>query len=115
PRLVETYEGVVRTLADILDHAAERWDAFGGGETLSGAHAVESKRRGERCPGLGYGSRRRGQVLHHCRTLTAEMREIHPQCAEEARPAGFGAFKLLVPVVRAGEEAVHHADDADAS
>ncbi len=43
------------------------------------------------------------------------MREIDSQDAEEARPAGFGAFQLVVPVVRAGEEAMHHADDADAA
>src|SRR5262249_43940205 len=47
--------------------------------------------------------------------LAAEVREIDPQDAEDAGPAGFGAVQLLVPVVRAGEEAVHYSNDADAA
>ena len=34
---------------------------------------------------------------------------------KKARPSGFGAFQLVVPIVRAGEKAMDNADDADAS
>src|SRR5206468_12158026 len=44
--------------------------------------------------------------------LAAEVREIDPQGTEEAGPAEAGGFKLVVPVVGAGEEAMHHTDEA---
>src|SRR6202040_271760 len=114
-RLVEPHQGVARTLADVLHHAAERRDARRGGPALPRAHALQPQCRGQRFPGLRVGSCSGGHPLHHRGALAAEVREIEPQDAEEARPAGLGAFQLVVPVVRAGEEAMHHADDADAS
>jgi hypothetical protein len=41
--------------------------------------------------------------------------EIEAQDAEERRPAALEPLELVVPVVRLGEEAVHHADDAGAA
>jgi hypothetical protein len=43
------------------------------------------------------------------------MSEVQPQNAEEGRPAGFDTLELIVPIVRAREEAVHHAYDAGAA
>ena len=43
------------------------------------------------------------------------MLQIQPQNAEEGRPAGFDTFELIVPIVRAREEAVNHAYDARAT
>src|SRR2546430_12260122 len=57
-------------------------------------------------------SRDGSHELHDRGALAAEVREIDPQGAEEAGPAGFGAFQLIVPVVGAGEEAIHHTDEA---
>src|SRR5437773_5569396 len=74
--------------------------------------AFQSQCRGQRFPGLRFGSRDTRHELHDRGALAAEVREIDPQGAEEAGPAGFSAFKLVVPVVRAGEEAIHHTDEA---
>src|SRR5271165_547892 len=43
------------------------------------------------------------------------MREINSQDAQETSQSAFGAFQLVVPIVRAGEKALDNADDADAS
>src|SRR5947208_8781400 len=112
PRLVEPQQGVVWTLADVLRHAAERRDTRGRRPTLSDAQGFQSQCRGQRFPGLRFGSRDWSHELHDRGALAAEKREIDPQGAEEARPAGFGGFKLIVPVVGAGEEAIHHTDEA---
>src|SRR5216110_3909013 len=112
PRLVEPQQDVVRTLADVLRHAAERRDTRGRRPTLPDAQAFQSQCRGQRFPGLRFGSRDGSHELHDRGALAAEVREIDPQGAEEPRPAGFGGFKLVVPVVGAGEEAVHHTDEA---
>ena len=106
PRLVEPQQGVVRTLADVLRHAAERRDTRRRRPTLPDAQAFQSQCRGQRFPGLRFGPRDGSHELHDRRALAAEVREIDPQGAEEAGPAGFGAFQLVVPVVGAGEEAV---------
>ena len=103
------------TLADLLHHAAQGRHACRYGPTLPGAHAVEPQCRGQRRPGLRCRSRDRSHELHERGALAAEVREIEPQDAEEAGPARFGADQLVVPVVRAGEEALHHTDDADAA
>src|SRR5438067_122300 len=113
--IVDVRPRLGRDGGDVLHHAAERRDARRGGPTLPGAHAFQPQCRGQRFPSVRYGSRGGGDPLHHRGALAAEVREIDPQDAEEARPAGFGAFQLIVPVVRAGEEAMHHADDAEAS
>src|SRR5712671_2169328 len=113
PRLVEPQQGVVRTLADVLHHAAERRDTCGRRPTLPDAQAFQAQCRGQRFPGLRFGSRDGSYELHDRGALAAEVREIDPQGAEEAGPTEFGAFKLVVPVIGAGEEAIHHADDAD--
>src|SRR5438552_9441077 len=112
PRLVEPQQGVVRTLADVLRHAAERRDTRGRRPTLPDAQDFQSQCRGQRFPGLRFGSRDTRHELHDRGALAAEVREIDPQGAEEAGPAGFGAIKLIVPVVGAGEEAIHHTDEA---
>src|SRR5437879_7673128 len=115
PRLVEPQQDVVRTLADVLRHTTERRDTRGRRPTLPDAQAFQSQCRGKRFPGLRFRTRDTRHELHDRGALAAEVREIDPQGAEEAGPAGFGAFELVVPVVGAGEEAVHHADAADAS
>src|SRR5437762_8107874 len=112
PRLVEPQQSVVRTLTDVLRHAAERRDTRGCRPTLPDAQALQSQCCGQRFPGLSFGSRDGSYELHDRGALAAEVREIDPQGAEEAGPAGFGAFQLIVPVVRAGEEAIHHTDEA---
>src|SRR5262245_34292882 len=43
------------------------------------------------------------------------MGEVEPQDAEERHPALGVALELLIPVILAGEPAVHHADDAGAA
>ena len=53
--------------------------------------------------------------LHRRARHALEPLEVHPQDAEVCRPALLQAVELIVPVVRAGEEAMHHADDTDAS
>src|SRR6266699_2748873 len=88
-RLVEPQHGVVRTLADVLRHAAERRDTRGRRPTLPDAQAFHSQCRGHRFPGLRLGSRDTRHELHDCGALAAEVREIDPQGAEEAGPAGF--------------------------
>src|SRR5262245_8675942 len=108
PRLVEPQQGVVRTLADVLRHAAERRDTRGRRPTLPDAQAFCAHCRGQLRPGLRFGARDGSHELHDRGALAAEVREIDSQDAEEARPAGFSAFQLVVPVVRAGEEAIHH-------
>lgn len=97
--------------ADVLRHATERRDTRGCRPTLPNAQALHSQCRGQRVPGLRFGSRDGRHELHGRGALTAEVREIDPQRAEEAGPTEFGAFKLVVPVVGAGEEAVHHTDE----
>src|SRR5437762_4944559 len=87
PRLVEPQQGVVRTLADVLRHAAERRDTGGRRPTLADAQALQSHRRGQRVPGLPFGSRDGSHELHDRGALAAEVREIDPQGAEEAGPA----------------------------
>src|SRR5205807_9554398 len=106
PRLVEPQQRVVRTLADVLRRAAERRDTRGRRPTLADAQAFQSQCRGQRFPGLRFGSRDGSHELHDRGALAAEVREIDPQGAEEARPAGFSGFKLVVPVVRAGEQTI---------
>src|SRR4051794_33313256 len=112
PRFVEPQQGVIRTLADVLRHAAHRRHTRGRGPTLPDAHPFQSQCRGQCVPRLRLGPRHGSDELHDRRALAAEVREINPQCAEEAGPAGFGAFELVVPVVGAGEEAVHHTHEA---
>src|SRR5437763_14240498 len=112
PRLVEPQQNVVRTLADVLRHATERRDTRGRRPTLPDAHAFQSQCRGQRFPGLRFGSRDGSHELHDRGAVAAEVREIDPQGAEEAGPAESGGFKLVVPVVGAGEEAIHHTDEA---
>src|SRR4051794_4895602 len=112
PRLVEPQQGVVRILGEVLRHTAERRDTRGRRPTLPDAHAFQSQCRGQRFPGLRFGSRDGSYELHDRGALAAEVREVDPQGAEEAGPAGFGAFQLVVPVVRAREEAIHHTDEA---
>ena len=102
-------------VADVLRHAAERRDTRGRRPTLPDAHAFHSQCRGQRFPRLRFRSRDGSHELHDRGALAAEVREIDPQGAEEAGPAEFGAFKLVVPVVGAGEEAMHHADEAHAT
>src|SRR6266571_625390 len=80
--------------------------------TLPDAQAFQSQCRGQRFPGLRFGSRDGSHELHDRGALAAEVREVDPQGAEEAGPAESGGFKLVVPVVGAGEEAIHHADEA---
>src|SRR5213083_218739 len=46
PRLVEPQQGVVRTLADVLRHAAERRDTRGRRPTLPDTQAFQSQRPG---------------------------------------------------------------------
>src|SRR5207253_6142109 len=112
PGLSSRTQGVVRTLADVLRHAAERRDTRGRLPTLPDAQAVQSQCRGQLFPGLRFGSRDTRHELHDRGALAAEVRKIDPQSAEEAGPAGFGALKLVVPVVGAGEEAIDHTDEA---
>src|SRR5947209_18871159 len=107
PRLVEPQQGVVRTLADVLRHAAERRDTRGRRPTLPDAQAFQSQCRGQRFPSLRFGSRDGSHELHDRGALAAEVREIDPQGAEEAGPTEFGGFKLLVPVVHAVTNAIH--------
>src|SRR5262245_27285743 len=52
PRLVEPQQGAVRTLADVLHHAAKRRDACRNGPALPRARAAEPQSRGQRRPGL---------------------------------------------------------------
>src|SRR5580704_2395133 len=99
----------------MLHHAAERGDSRRGAAVLSGARAFQPQCRSQRFPGFRFGSRGGRDPLHYRGALTAEVREINPQDAEESRPSGFGAFNLIVPFVRAGEEAMHYAYDACAS
>src|SRR5947199_7656142 len=112
PRLVEPQQCVVRTLADVLRHAAERRDTRGRRPKLPDAQAFQAQWRGQRFPGLRFGSRDGSHELHDRGALAAEVGEIYPQGPEEAGPAGFGAFQLVVPVVGAGEEAIQHTDEA---
>src|SRR5262245_20611545 len=81
PRLVEPHQGVVRTLADVLRHAAEGRDTGGRRPTLPDAHAFQSHCRGQRSPSLRFRTRGGGHPLHHRRALAAEVREIDPQGA----------------------------------
>src|SRR6266516_4862779 len=102
PRLVEALQGIVRTLADVLRHAAERRDTRGRRPTLPKAQAFQSQCRGQRFPGLRFGSRDGSHELHDRGALATEVREIDPQGAEEAGPAECGGFKLVVPGGGAG-------------
>src|SRR5262249_42131830 len=115
PRLVEPQQDVVRTLAEVLRHAAERRDARGRRPTLPDAQALQSQCRSQRVPRLRFSARDRDHELLERGALAAEVREIDPQGTEEARPSVCGAFQLVVPIVRAGEKALHNAEDADAS
>ena len=86
-RLVEPQQDVAWILADVLRHAAERRDTCGRRPALPDARAVQSQCRGQRLPALPFGSRDGSHELHDGGALAAEVREIEPQGAEEARPA----------------------------
>src|SRR5260370_20038078 len=85
PRLVEPQQGVARTLAEVLHHAAERRDARRGGPTLPGAHAFQPQCRGQRFPGLRFGSRGGGHPLPHPAGLAPRVAEIGPPGRGAAR------------------------------
>src|SRR5581483_11872396 len=53
--------------------------------------------------------------LHGGAVLAMEIREIRLEDAEEAGPAALGAGELIVPLIGAREQTVHHADDAGAA
>src|SRR5205085_10760438 len=57
PRLVEPQQRVVRTLGDVLRHAAELRDTRGRRPTPPDAQAFQSQCRGQRFPGLRFGPR----------------------------------------------------------
>src|SRR5207302_584828 len=115
PGLVEPQQGVVRTVADVLRHAAERRDTSGRRPTLPDAQAFQSQCRGQRFLGLRFGSRDGSHELHDRGALAAEVRGIDAQGAEEAGPAELCGFKLVVPVVRGGEQGIHLTDEAQAT
>src|SRR5882724_11000804 len=102
----------MQTFADLVHDPGERRHTCGCTKRLSRGRVGETEGAGQRVPNFVQGFGGNG---HHSKGRAGpagKMSEIQPQNVEEAGPAAFSAFELLVPVVRTGEKAVDHADDA---
>src|SRR5262249_32295865 len=100
---------------DVRDLPGERRRAGRSADPLALGRAGDPERARQRRPRLGSGLGGGAHQLRGGAGLAGEVGEIKPQDAEEAWPAVLGTFELVVPIVAAGEETVHHPHDADAA
>src|SRR5262249_11835980 len=113
-RTVEANQRLVWTLAHVLHHATDVWDSCRCLPGFAGIDALQAEGHHQRGPCLRFGPLRGNDPLLDHAALAAEVREIQAQDAEEAGPALLRSFDLVVPLIRAREQTVHDANDADA-